>query len=466
MQEKNKKERNNSVRVRFAPAPTGKMHLGNIRTALENYLFAHKMNGQLVLRIEDTDPERNFDPGAHQIIATLKWLGLNHDEGPYFQSERTTIYQEKLKELEKKGFIYRCFCSTEELEKKRERQIALKKPPRYDRTCLNLSDEVIQKKLANNEPFIWRFKVNSEKTVEFTDLARGILPFDLSNFSDFPITRQDGSVTFIFANAIDDMLMNITHVLRGADHLTNTVNQILIYHAFNAPVPIFWHLPILCNIEGKKLSKRDFGFSLEDLKNAGYLSEAIINYLGIIGGSVKDEIMSLEQLVQSFPEHPSSTDHIKYDVEKLNWVNHKWIEQLNPAQLVAACKPFLEQVYDIKHISENKLENLLTLVQSDLITLKTAVEAIQFYFKEPVITETINPALIALFAKHKDTINDPHEFIEALKEDARKENIAPSTLLQTIRLLLIGSKKGPHLEGLLKALDKKEIVKRLRIAND
>ena len=232
-----------------------------------------KKNGVTVLRIEDTDPERNFDPGAKEIIATLNWLGLTFDEGPHFQSERTKIYQEKLKELEEKNLIYRCFCTPEELEEKKQRQIALKKPPRYDRTCRNLSPEQIKKNLDEGKPFIWRFKMNPEESIEFNDLARGKLHFELTNFTDFPITRQNGTFTFIFANAIDDMLMNITYVLRGDDHLTNTVNQVAIYQAFDAAKPTFWHLPILCNKDGKKLSKRDFGFSLEDLKNAGYLPQ-------------------------------------------------------------------------------------------------------------------------------------------------------------------------------------------------
>ncbi len=210
------------VRLRFAPSPTGIMHLGNIRAALLNYLFARQKDGSFVLRIEDTDPQRNFDPGGAKIIADLQWLSLNYDEGPaiegpyapYLQSRRSSLYQEKLKELQEKGVIYRCFCTSEELDKRRQRQIALKQPPRYDRTCAKLSSQEIQQKLDAGIPFIWRFKIDHAKTVSFEDLARGTMKFDAANFSDFPITRQDGSPTFMFANAVDDITMNITVVMR------------------------------------------------------------------------------------------------------------------------------------------------------------------------------------------------------------------------------------------------------------
>jgi len=450
------------VKTRFAPAPTGKMHLGNIRTALENYLFTKKKDGIFVLRVEDTDPERNFDPDAKDILANLQWLGITFDEGPYFQSKRTKIYQEKLKELQDKGLIYRCFCTTHELEEKRQRQIALKKPPRYDRTCLNLSQDEVQKNLDAKKPFIWRFKINPQKKIEFNDLARGKLHFELANFSDYPITRQNGTFTFIFANAIDDALMNITYVLRGDDHLTNTVNQVALYQALGVAIPTFWHLPILCNIDGKKLSKRDFGFSLDDLKDAGYLPQAIVNYLGIIGGSVKDEIMTLDELTKAFPEHPSSTSHIKYDVEKLNWVNHKWIEKLSSQELVKACRPFLEQVYKLNEVSDKKLEKLLTLVQSDLITLKDSVKAVNFYFEKPELSETTDQKVMDIIKSHSNLLDQPEIFLDKVKESARKENIAPSIIFQTIRLLLIGSKKGPNILGLLKVLEKEKATKRLQ----
>lgn len=210
------------IRVRFAPSPTGLMHLGNVRTALMNYLFAKQKKGTFIIRIEDTDTQRNFDPEAKQILANLFWLGLSYQEGPleggpyapYFQAQRTTTYTHYLNILEQKGYIYRCFCTTEELEKKRQRQIALKMPPRYDRTCLAYSQEEVDRRLRNTTPFIWRVKLDPETSITIHDLAHGSITFDFKNFSDFPITRTDGTFTFIFANFVDDMVMGITHVIR------------------------------------------------------------------------------------------------------------------------------------------------------------------------------------------------------------------------------------------------------------
>src|SRR5579863_3116600 len=288
--------------VRFAPSPTGMMHLGNVRTALINALFAKQKHGTFILRIEDTDAQRMHDPQAKQILEDLVWLNLVYDEGPiaggphgpYFQSQRMHLYEKTRTLFEEKHLIYRCFCTEDELAKKRERQLALKLPPRYDRTCIALSSDTVAKHLAENSPFIWRFKLDHERSITITDLAHGAITFDLSNFSDFPITRQDNSFTFMFANFVDDYLMNVTHIFRGADHLSNTANQAALFDALNISLPTYWHMPILCNLEGKKLSKRDFGFSLRDLRDAGFLAQAINNYVGIIGGSFKEEIMPLE----------------------------------------------------------------------------------------------------------------------------------------------------------------------------
>ncbi len=450
-----------NVRVRFAPSPTGIMHLGNVRTALLNYLFAQKYNGTYILRIEDTDRERDADPGAKQILKHLAWLGIRHNEGPYFQSQRTQIYQEKLEMLRQKNCVYRCFCTQEELEKKRERQVALKKPPRYDRTCMQLSQEEIQRKLDAHTPFIWRFRLDHDENVRFNDLAHGALSFDLANFSDTPLTRQDGSVTFIFANAVDDMLMEISHVLRGDDHLTNTVTQIALYHALGYPIPIFWHLPILCNVDGKKLSKRDFGFSLNDLQDAGFLPQAIVNYLAIIGGSSTEEILPLSQLINTIHERPASTSHIKYDVEKLRWVNHRWVEKISSEELIDACKPWLMQAYDLSKIAPDILVALIELVRSDLVTLKDVIPATQFYFQRPTGV-TLGANIAAITVPALNLIEQPTMFTEAIKKSAKQAKIPLSNVLPAIRNALTGSPTGPHVIGIIEVLGSQEA--RLRLA--
>lgn len=454
-----------AVRVRFAPAPTGKMHLGSARTALENYLFAHKHHGTFVLRIEDTDAGRNFDPEARDILADLAWLNLTFDEGPFFQSQRTAFYQEKLDLLAQQKSIYRCFCTHEELEKKHERQVALKKPPRYDRTCCALTDKEIEDRLAAHMPFIWRFRLDETQTVTFNDYVRGELHFDLANFSDFPLTRQDGSFTFIFANVVDDILMNISHVLRGDEHLSNTVIQIALFKALNVPIPTYRHLPVLCKKDGKKLSKRDFGFSLEDLKQDGYLPEALINYLGVVGYSVQDEIMPLEKLITELPDHPSSTSHMTYDLDKLNWVNHKWIERLSLQALVIACTPFMEKEFTLTTVSPQIVEHLIELVRTDLVKLSDVVNATRFYFQRST-PPTIDTPLKKIITECLPKLDQPTEFVEQLKLKTKQAQLKTSDVFPLIRTILIGSPKGPNLHGIIEVLGQQEARIRLESAID
>lgn len=470
----------NSVRVRFAPSPTGMMHLGNVRTALLNYLFAQQKQGTFIIRIEDTDPERNFDPAGKQLLQDLAWLGLSHDEGPgkdgafgpYYQSERNHLYQEHLDILKQRHCVYRCFCTPETLDKKRQRAIALKQPPRYDRACLALSQQQIDDNLAQAIPFIWRFKIPDNLRVSFTDLAHGLMNFDLHNFSDFPLNRADGSFTFIFANCIDDIHMKITHVLRGEDHLSNTANQIALYQAFNALIPTFWHLPIICNVEGKKLSKRDFGFSLNDLRNGGFLPEAIDNYLAIIGASFEQEIMDLPTLAKTFNfDGINATGNIKYDVEKLRWVNHKWINKYTVEKLIPLVKSYIDKAYpSFKNLDALTQEHLIKLIQGELIILEDSVPALNFYFEKPTITlETIlehvpqelHAALLPEIKKLTYSMAEP--YINSLKEIAQKLALSNKTLFTVIRLALTGASKGPGLKDILEILGTEKVQERLAV---
>lgn len=467
---------NTNFRVRFAPSPTGLMHLGNVRTALMNYLFAQQKKATFVIRIEDTDTQRNYDPQAKKILADLHWLNLTYDEGPekggpyapYFQTERTAIYEKYIKELKDKNKIYRCFCTPEELEKKRQRQIALKMPPRYDRTCLKRSPEEIEKLLADNTPFIWRVKLDDQGTVTIHDLAHGQITFEFKNFADFPITRADGTVTFIFANFVDDMVMKITHVIRGEDHLTNTANQAALYELFEVKIPIFWHLPILCNAEGKKLSKRDFGFSLTDLMDTGYLPEAIDNYLAIIGGgSFEQEIMSLPELAQKLNfEHIHSTGHVRYDVEKLRWLNHKWIAKLAPDDLTSRAIPFLIASYtQADKLPRATLTAIFQAIKSDLQTLADVGSALAFIFDAPKIDTSIltqeHQPLIKLVQENLNLIEQPEAFVTALKREAKNQNIPLSQLFWFLRMALMGKENGPAIHDLITMLGTNEAKQRI-----
>lgn len=470
----------NTVRVRFAPSPTGFMHLGNVRAAFINYLFARQKNGDFILRIEDTDAQRNIDPDGQRIISDLNWLKLGYQEGPiiggpyapYYQSQRASIYQHHLTILKERHAIYRCFCTTEELEQKRNRQIALKQPPRYDRTCMRYTHAEVEQKLAENESFIWRFKLDNN-TLHVTDLARGMVTYDLKHFSDFPLTRADGSFTFIFANFVDDLVMKITHIIRGEDHLTNTANQAALYKIFDAPIPTFWHLPIICNAEGKKLSKRDFGFSLDDLRIAGFIPEAIVNYLAIIGTSFEHEIMDINELTKTFNfDHIASTGHIKYDLEKLRWVNHKWINKLSLEDLTLRCRDILEPAYPtLKNITDSALQVLIKPFHQELITLNDIVPLLKFYFEEPLIEESI--LFEYHYATHKEILQqlihqysvmnlDPEQLVTAVNTLCKMHGIKAKDIYALLRIALTGSPQGPGLKDLIALLGHERTIQRLQ----
>jgi len=469
------------IRVRFCPSPTGYMHLGNVRAALMNYLFAKGKNGTFILRIEDTDKKRNIQEAREKIIEDLAWLGLPYQEGPgvggnfgpYLQSERTELYQEKLNILVEKSKVYRCFCSEEDLEIKRQQQVAAGLPPRYDKTCLRYTDDQAKKYASEGREFLWRFKINPHQHIEFHDMSkRRPIKFDMKNFFDFAITRRDGSFTFMFVNMVDDWLMKISHVMRGEDHLNNTVMQAAMYKAFDTNLPIFWHLPIICNLSGEKLSKRDFGFALNDLRQGGFLPEAVNNYLATIGASFDEEVQSTDQLAQSFDfDKVHSTGTIKYDVEKLTWFNHKWIDRLELNDLTNRIKPFLYNAFpESKHISDEKLSFLIGKIKSDLKTLKDVQSSLRFCFIKPHISkETIEEKF------GKDTANkvlgiinqitiDPKntdEFLNYLKKQALSNGLKVREIFGTIRYLLTGQFQGLGMHELLEMLDSEEIRKRL-----
>ncbi len=467
-----------TCRVRFAPSPTGIMHIGNVRTALLNYLFALKNHGTFILRVEDTDQDRNIDPQI-SIFNHLTWLKLNYQEGPivggnfgpYFQSQRNEIYQTYLAKLQEGNFVYRCFCTQEQLEAKRNRQIALKLPPRYDRACTKLSHQDIEQKLQAQTPFFWRMKIDETQTMSFLDLGHGTLNFDLKNFSDFAISRTDGSFTFMFANCIDDITMQISHILRGEDHLTNTVGQLTIMKALQHQFPTFWHLPILCNTTGKKLSKRDQGFSLDDLKREGFLPQAILNYLGIIGGSFEKEILSIEQLAQAYNfDNIHTASQIKFDIEKMKWVNHKWIAQTPIDELMELCKPFLAVKYDLQNLSDAKLTALIQAVHTDIITLQDICNLLEFYFVAPSIEQEHIDTVICdqAISRKLQTIINAHcaanefqPFFDAIKKDVTTAGIALKDLFTFVRLKITGNPKGLGMAQLEECLGFEELKKRI-----
>jgi len=454
----------NQERVRFAPSPTGWLHLGSVRAALFNKLYALKTNGTFILRVEDTDQSRDVDPGAVKIQEDLQWLGISFDEGPYFQSQRTALYQKYLDQLIANNQVYRCFDTPEELETRRQIQIARGLPPKYDRACLKLSQEEVAQKLAQNTPFIWRLRL-PETTISFLEVTRGEMSFDLTHFSDFALTRQDGSFTFLFANFVDDLEMGITMVIRGEDHLSNSASQVALYKAFNKPCPRFFHLPLVCSVEGKKLSKRDFGFSLNDLKEAGYLPQAICNYVALLGHSFEEEILSLEELARAIPfDTNSPKSSVRYDADKLLWINHKWIQRLLPEDFVAYTLPFLTTAYP-KIIDNQHLRLLIEKIRPNMQTLKDAQALLRFFYHAP---QTFSQELVA---KHNfpalataletlASVSDEDAFFATTKTSCSKE--LKKDLFALIRVALTAQDEGIGIKDLVEMLSLEEAKKRLR----
>lgn len=470
----------NNIRVRFAPSPTGFMHLGNVRASLLNYLFARQKRGTFILRIEDTDEQRNIEEATLRIFQDLEWLNLKYQEGPnvggnfgpYQQSERKHLYDQVLVNLIEIQRVYRCFCSPEILEEKRQQQIAAHKPPRYDRTCLHLSSEKIKLKIEAGKKFIWRFQFKDKQLLDMHDMAKGTITFDTQNFSDFAVTREDGSHTFIFTNFVDDYLMQISHVIRGEDHTSNTALQLALYDALAVKAPTFWHLPIICNHEGTKLSKRDFGFSLGDLRKGGYLPEAICNYLATLGASFEQEIQSLDELVNNYNfNHIPSTSGIRYDLEKLTWFNHKWINKISTHDLCNRLKPFLHEAFEqSKSLNDTALSKLVEKVKPELHTLRDIIKVLGFYFQEPAYDiadlaqamphEKIAPAFEIL--KTAAASNTTKElFLEQIKTQAKAAGLSIKEIFTPLRFMLTGTTHGLGIQDLLEILDFTQVQARL-----
>jgi glutamyl-tRNA synthetase len=342
--------RTDSIRVRYAPSPTGKQHIGGARTALFNWAYARRHNGKFLLRIEDTDEGRSTREYEHAILEGLSWLGLDWDEGPdiggpygpYRQSERYPRYTEMAKLLEAKGAAYRCFCTTERLDTLREAQEKNKDKPAYDGKCRDLASDERAQRLAAGEPAVLRFKVPAGET-RFADLIRGDVVFQNKEVDDWVMVRADGTPIYNFAVVCDDVDMRITHVLRGEEHLTNTPKQILLYQALGLPFPTFGHLPLMLGTDGKKLSKRTGDTALQDYREKGYPKAAIINFLCLQGWALdgKTEVFTVDQLVAHFDPTQVSKAGAIFDLDKFRWMAGEYLRKESPDELFEHCAPYL-----------------------------------------------------------------------------------------------------------------------------
>lgn len=322
--------------TRFAPSPTGFVHVGSLRTALYSYLLARKLGGRFLLRIEDTDRTRLVEGAVDNLLKTLSWAGIDYDEGPikggphapYVQSERFDLYKKAAEELLAKGAAYLCFCTSERLEEMRTQQQARKLAPKYDRTCLKLPKSEVDRLVAAGTPYVVRLKIPDDRTVMWDDVVRERVSFESSTIDDQVLMKSDGFPTYHLANVVDDHDMQVTHVIRGEEWLSSTPKHVLLYEAFGWTAPTFAHLPLLLNKDKSKLSKRQGDVAVEDYKNKGYLPEALVNFVALLGwhpgGDSTQEIFSMEELIQNFTLEKVHKAGAVFDVEKLDWINWQW----------------------------------------------------------------------------------------------------------------------------------------------
>ncbi len=375
------------IRVRFAPSPTGHPHLGNIRTALFNWLFARHNNGVFILRIEDTDQARKVEGATENIMGGLKWLGMDWDEGPYFQSERLDMYQKYAQQLVDEGKAYHCFCQPDRLDKMRQDQAARKLPPGYDRHCRELGAAQVEAEKANGIVPVVRFKSPLEGKTAVTDLIRGEVVFDNSVQDDFVLLKSDGYPTYHLANIVDDHFMEISHVLRAEEWLSSTPRHVLLYRALGWQSPHFAHLPMILGPDKSKLSKRHGATAINEYQDQGYLPEAMVNFLTLLGWSLDDktEIMTVDEIVKNFSIERVSKTAAVFNIAKLEWMNGMYIRALGPQEFSGRSLPFIERALPAgvkRPIDARYLEKIGPLVQERAKTFSEVPSLVDFFFSD------------------------------------------------------------------------------------
>ncbi|MBU0686555.1 MAG: glutamate--tRNA ligase [Candidatus Margulisbacteria bacterium] len=445
------------VRVRFAPSPTGNLHLGSARTALFNYLFVKSVDGVNILRVEDTDFDRSAEVYVENILEGLKWLGINYDEGPFYQSQRLEIYKKYADKILKEGHVYKCYCTSEELEERRKVALSLGKPPRYDGRCKKLTPEQMKKFEAEGRTATIRFEVG-DRVIKFNDLVRGEVKFDCSLIGDFVIIKSNGTPAYNFAAVIDDALMKITHVVRGEDHISNTPKQILLYEALGFTPPQFAHISMILGPDRTKLSKRHGAKSVSEFMEEGYLKEALLNFLMLLSWSPKhdQEILSLDKAVKLFKLEDLSKSPSVFDIEKLQWMNGIYIRHLPVKDLTERCIPFMKQAqYDVNKYAGRQLEEIVDSVKDNLIVLSDIAKYVDFYFKDEPDYQDVKDALykpesikvLELFPNKIERLSEfSHESINAsLAEIAKELGLKKGQVLKPVRIALTGKTAGPEL---------------------
>ncbi len=470
------------VRTRFAPSPTGYMHLGNLRSALFEYLVAKSQGGDFLLRIEDTDQKRYVEGAVDFIIDTLSLCGITVDEGPtvggdcgpYFQSERLSIYQEYAHKLVDMGKAYYCFCTEERLNQLREEADLRKVPFLYDGHCKHYSKEEALQKIQNGEPYVIRQAMPKTGVTSYDDLAYGHISVENSVLEDQILLKSDGYPTYNFANVIDDHLMGITHVVRGNEYLSSTPKYLLLYEAFGWVSPLYIHLPHIIKEGGKKLSKREGDASFMDLYEDGYLPSAIVNYLALLGWSPSDnqEIFSMEELIAKFDPHRINNSPAVYDIKKLQWVNAHYIKSMDFEDYYQLVRPFLARAYDLSNKEDEWVRHLVRIYQNHISYGREIVDVTSLFFQDDLSfsdecklfmeQEGISNTL-SVFKKEVLAISDWSiaSIQDAINQTKEKSGAKGKMLFMPIRIQTTGVMHGPELADTLYLLGRDTILKRL-----
>lgn len=472
------------MRVRFAPSPTGYLHVGGYRTALYNYLLARKYGGEMILRIEDTDRTRLVDDAIGNLIKALNWCDIQYDEGvyldskgntyqkggygPYIQSERLDIYKEYAQKLIKQKDAYYCFCSKERLDNLRQAQTESKETPKYDKKCLTLTDEEIDEKLKAGEEHVIRLNLPPDTVIEFADEVFGHISFNTNDIDDQVLIKSDGYPTYHFAVVIDDYLMKITHVIRGEEWISSTPKHVYLYKALGLEAPKFVHLPTVLNTNRKKLSKRNDDAAVEDFKAKGYLPQALTNFVALLGWSSTEqtEIMSMDKLIENFDLSRIGKSGAIFDVDKLNWMNASYIKEYDNHSLAQMCMPFLKTPCTIE-----KLVLIIDAVKDKMVLLSDINNLAEpVFFKEKLSDDSISLLSTAnsmiVIEQLKECITNTDDLssqgLQAIiKNIQTKCGIKGKDLYMPIRLAVTGHEHGPDLAKIMAAIGKEELIKRI-----
>ncbi len=476
------------VRVRYAPSPTGHIHVGNARTAIFNYLFARHEQGTFIMRLDDTDLERSTDENISSMLDDIRWLGLQWDEGflkggdvgPYRETERRPLYDKYIQQLLDEDKAYRCFCTKEELEEERKKAEAEHRIYRYPGTCAHLSKEQIQHNLAEGKPYVVRLRIPQED-VTIHDLIRGEVQFKAEEFDDFIIARQNGIPIYNFATVIDDALMHITHIIRAEEHLSNTPRQIFIYRALGFQVPEFAHVSLILAPDHSKLSKRHGAVSVGEYRMQGYLPEALVNYLILLGWSPKDdrEFFTMDELIKEFTLDGVGKSGAVFDKKKLTWMNHMYLSKKPAADILAILqRDFSTQYHEsFDGIPESRILAAFDLTKGNAQTLPDLFRLTRNIVQSDVVvmddkSRTVGSSpeakqVLQYILDHFDDIpfGKGEEAMSSWVEDLRNQiPLIPRKLYTPIRVALFGAKDGPEIVKLFMTFDAETVHDRLRKA--